>query len=172
MAVGDSTRLEIIFSTKLYNRIVTKRPRIETNEGITRYVQIIADVVVNPDSLTPLVIAPYKLDISQFGDVTRRSMTFRITNVSDQTVALDLVDIPDGLFEIGLPDRIKAGDSARCYLNLTDSALDQEFAKSFTIECSDSARSRFTVPVLRNLRSGSLSPGRQDMDTCQTLTVL
>jgi len=31
LAVGDSTLLEIIFSTKSYKNRVTKRPKIQTN---------------------------------------------------------------------------------------------------------------------------------------------
>ena len=82
IAVGDSTRLEIIFSTKQYKTRVTKRPSIQTNEGPpNKRVQIIATVVLRPDSTYPLVMRPYKLDLTQFGDKVRKDIEFTI-NIS------------------------------------------------------------------------------------------
>jgi hypothetical protein len=54
LAVGDSTRLEIIFSTKRYKGKVSKRPRIKTNEGPPdKHVQISASMMPRPDSTNP-----------------------------------------------------------------------------------------------------------------------
>ena len=72
IAVGDSTRLEIIFNTKKYTKRITKSPRIQTNEGPPdKRVQIISEVVARPDSTYPVVIIPYKLDLTQFGEKIR-----------------------------------------------------------------------------------------------------
>ncbi len=156
LAVGDSTLLEIIFSTKSYKNRITKRPKIQTNEGPPdKRVQIIADVVARPDSTYPLVMKPYKLDLSQFGEKLRDKIEFTIMNVSDEKVDISMIAFADGYFDVKLPSSIAAGESASCSLKLKKDAIKKNFEKSFTIETSDSKNSRFTMPVKRKLRSSS-----------------
>jgi hypothetical protein len=146
--------LEIIFSTKRYNRIITKRPRIETNEGPPhKNVTITADVVARPDSTYPIVIKPYKLDISQFGQKVRDEMKFTIDNVSDQNLEITLVAAPTELATIELPKEVEAGKSASGLLKLTKKGIDEDFEKSFTIQLNDEKHSRFTVPIKRNIKN-------------------
>jgi hypothetical protein len=162
LAPGETTQLEIVFSTRSYRNHVVKSPRIETNEGTApRNVRIVSHVVARPDSTYPIVIKPYKLDISQFGEKVRDDMTFAITNVSDQDLSLTVIDQPDGLFDITLPAMIKAGESAEGVLKLRDDALDTEFQKSVTIQLDDEPASRFTIPVKRSIRT----PGAQASTT-------
>ena len=79
LAVGDSTRLEIILHTKRYKNKIIKQPHIETNEGQPgKTVKITANIEIQPDSTYPIVISPYKLNISQFGEKVRDEMTFKI----------------------------------------------------------------------------------------------
>lgn len=156
LAVGDSTRLEIIFSTKKYSSRINKSPRIQTNEGPPhKNVSITSLVVKRPDSTYPVVIRPYKLDISQFGEKVRDKMRFSINNVSDEDLTLDLIAVPTELAEIELPEKIKAGQSAEGVLTLRPEALDKAFEKSFTFEVDDDQFSRFTVPIKRQLQNPS-----------------
>lgn len=151
---GESTNLEIIFSTKAYSGKIRKSPRIKVKDAAepTR-VTILSNVVKRPDSTTPIVIKPYKLDISQFGEKVRDSMVFSITNVSDQAVSPALVSCPSSVFTVELPATIKPGESAEAFLKLRDNAVSESFEKSFTLELSDSASTRFTVPVKRVVKS-------------------
>jgi hypothetical protein len=153
LAVGDSTALEIIFSTKRYNKSITKRPRIQTNEGPPdKNVTIIANVIQRPDSTFPVVVKPYKLDISQFGERVRDKMKFTITNVSEQDVTLAMIaDLP-GLADIELPEKIGAGKSVGRHIRLHADKLEEEFEKSFTFETSGEVTQRFTVPVKRTVK--------------------
>ncbi len=155
MAVGDSTRLEIIFNTKRYRNKMTKKPRIETNEGPPhKSVTIITNVVARPDSTYPLIIKPYKLDISQFSPTkVRDEMKFNITNVSDKDLTVTLISKPEGVFDLQLPDRVEAGKSAQGILKLRPDAIETSFEKSFTIELNDDKTSRFTIPVKRTRRT-------------------
>jgi len=154
IAVGDSTRLEIIFSTKRYRNKVTKSPRIETNEGPPhKRVRIISQVVARPDSTYPLIIKPYKLDISQFGEKVRDEMKFNLTNISDQDIELSLIDRPEGYFDLELPDKVEAGKTAHGVLKLHDDTVEQSFEKSITIQLNDEQSSRFTIPVKRTKRA-------------------
>ncbi len=116
-----------------------------------------ANCVQRPDSTFPVVVKPYKLDISQFGDRTRDRMNFTITNVSEGDVSLALVA---GLVDIGtveLPETIKAGQSARGQIVLNADVLEDDFEKSFTFEVGEETKTRFTVPVKRSVKNPSAS---------------
>jgi hypothetical protein len=153
LAVGDSTRLEIILHTKRYKNKIIKQPRIETNEGQPdKTVKISTEIMIQPDSTYPIVISPYKLNISQFGEKIRDEMTFKIENVSDQDLKPTIVDIPSELFEVKIPDKIKAGKTEEAVLKIKEGAIDENFEKTFTIELNDEAKTRFSIPVRRALR--------------------
>lgn len=153
LAVGDSTKLEIILDTGRYTRKVTKKPRIKTNEGPPdKHVEVMCHVSERPDSTYPIVIKPYKLDLTQFGEKVRDQVTFRMTNVTSKPLKPSIVAVADEYFEVKLPDVIRAGDSGEAKIKLKEFALDQEFEKSFTIVFDDPVATRFTVPVKRKLR--------------------
>ena len=159
LAAGDSTRLEIIFSTKSYQRRVSKGPRIETNEASPyTTVSITADITLRPDSTYPVVIRPYKLDLSQFGDKVRDRMTFTVTNVSNAPLIPRLVGCPADMLEVTLPGQLEPGASGEAQVRLKGDAVGQSFENSITLQFDGSEPARFTVPVKRTIKSpGSLS---------------
>jgi hypothetical protein len=153
LAVGDSTELEIIFSTGHYMKKQSKRPSITTNEGTeAKYVQIVTDVVTNPDSTYPVIIKPYKFDISQFGEKERNTLDFVIQNVSDIELDVKLVDMPTGMFKLVLPKKIKPGESGKGKITVMKEFVGKEFEKSLTIELNDKLNTRFTIPLKRTIR--------------------
>lgn len=154
LGVGDSTRLEIIFSTKRYSNRVSKRPRIQTNEGAPdKNVTITADVMVRPDSSYPIIIRPYKLDLSQFGEKTRDEITFAIENVSDKALKPTLISSSNELMTLKLPKEIAPGKTEVATMKLTPEGVKQEFEKSFTIQLNDEQNTRFTVPTKRSIKN-------------------
>lgn len=108
--------------------------------------------MARPDSTYPLVIKPYKLDLTQFGDKVRDEIEFKIENVSDMPVEVMLISSAPRFFTLELPSQIGAGSTATGKLKLAPEAVDQRFEKSFTIECNDEQKTRFTVPVKRSIR--------------------
>ena len=165
LAVGDSTELEIIFSSKKYRSKITKRPKIQTNEGPPdQLVTIIANVVTRPDSTYPLIMRPYKIDLSQLGSKVIDKMSFEIRNVSDEDLKIKLIAYASEYFEVDLPKKIKAGETRKAKVKLRKEVLKKSFDKSFTIELSDEVHSRFTIPVKRKLattvRASSKPPGK------------
>jgi hypothetical protein len=105
-----------------------------------------------PDSTYPIIIKPYKLDISQFGEKVRDQMKFTISNVSDKPLDLSMVAVPTELLTLTLPKSVPAGKSAEGMIKLKPDALKKEFEKSVTIELGDGKATRFTIPVKRALR--------------------
>lgn len=152
IAAGDSTELEVIFSTKSYRNRVTKTPTIETNEGPpNKRVTIHSTVVTRPDSTYPLIINPYKLDLSSSSEKTVNKMEFTIQNVSDAKLEVKLVSTDGDYFEVEIPSSIGAGKTGNGEIKLNESVVGESFEKSFTIELNDEAKSRFTVPIKRTV---------------------
>ncbi|MCK4632706.1 MAG: DUF1573 domain-containing protein [candidate division Zixibacteria bacterium] len=162
LAVGDSTTLEIIFSTKRYRGDSRKRPKIQTNEGPPdKFVTIIANIVQRPDSTYPIVINPYKIDMSQFTDKVIKKAKFKITNVSDQKLKLTMVALPEGLMKIKLPKSIDPGKTVEAEVKLHKDILGESFHKSFTFEMDDADKSRFTVPIKRTVKNMTKKAGKK-----------
>jgi hypothetical protein len=154
---GETTELEIIFSTKRYNRRVSKRPRIETNEGTPpKNITIHANIVNQHNETHHITIMPYKLDMSALGKTDRDRFTFKLTNVSDENLTPVLVDYPVDMMHVVLPEALAPGASAKGEIKLRGEVLDMSFEKSITIQLDDRAATRFTIPIKRQVSS----PGR------------
>lgn len=150
---GDSTRLEIIFETGRYTGRVAKRPAVYVEGTDSVYtVGITSHVVIRPDSTFPVVFHPYKLDLSQYGEIVRDRAKFTITNVSEDDLIIKLVESVDDFGTLSLPDTVKAGGSVEAELLLNASVLSESFEKSITFEVNGSQPSRFTLPVRRKLK--------------------
>jgi len=159
IAVGDSSKLEIIFNTKTYKSKVTKRPKIQTNEGPPdKRVSITATITPRPDSTYPIRIKPYKLDMSQLSDKVIDKAEFTISNISEEKLDVEMITFSKELFDVELPESIGPGKTIKAVVKLKKDATDKSFEKSFTIELSDQYKSRFTVPVKRIVRN---STGKQ-----------
>ncbi len=159
LPVGDSARLEIIFDTKTYKSKVSKRPKIQTNEGPPdKRVTITATITPRPDSTYPIRITPYKVDLSQFSDKIIDDAEFTITNSSEETLDISMISYAKNHFSVELPEMVKPGETATGKITINKDYLAKSFTKSFTIELSDRNKSRFTVPVKRSIRT----PGNQD----------
>ena len=95
---------------------------------------------------------PYKIDLTQFGSKVRDEVIFKITNVSDMRLNTSMLSIADDYFEVELPETLPAGETKEAKLRLKKDALGKEFEKSFTFQLNDPEKTRFTMPVKRNLR--------------------
>ena len=122
------------------------------------------NVVTRPDSTYPLIMRPYKIDLSQTGSKTIDNMSFEIRNVSDEDLKIRMISYASEYFEVDLPKKIKAGEAAKAKVKLRKEVLRKSFEKSFTFELSDEVKSRFTIPVKRKLaaaaRTASKKPGK------------
>ncbi len=150
---GDSTDLEIYFSTRSYRGVVSKRPYLETNIGEGKvYVKIKAELLPEPETAMPLSLSPYYLDVSQFTQKPRRKAKFLIQNKSDQDYVLNLIDWSRKYFDVELPKEVKAGETAEGLVVVHKDAVKAEFEQSLTFEINDSTHTRYTLPVKRMYR--------------------
>ncbi len=153
LPAGDSTYMEIIFNSYRYTGLTERTPKFYTEDtGASEKEHVItyrATVTLRPDSTYPLIVYPYKLDMTPVGTMTRDKIKFTITNVTDQDLTLQMVAQPIEIGTVTLPEVVKAKSEASGVLTLSKDGLQMEFQKSFTFSVSDSANTRFTVPVKR-----------------------
>jgi len=153
IAIGDSTRLEIIFSTKSYRSRVRKQPLIHTNAGDVPFrLAIEANVMPRPDSAYPLVMEPYKVAFSRLNENSAGEKRFEIYNASDEVLELTMVSSASDFFEVDLPGTINPGATVLGKVTVREDKLNNSFEKSFTLRTNDSKSSRFTVPVTQRVR--------------------
>ena len=153
LAPGDSTSLEIIFSTKSYRGFVAKKPYLETNASEDKvYLRIDAELFPKPESIEPVCFEPFKLDVSQFSEKPRSKAKFHLVNKSDQDYEITIIDESNKSFDLKIPKNIKAGETIEGMITVHKDMLNTEFESSFTIEINDDFRTRLSLPIRRILR--------------------
>ena len=156
LAPGDSTDLEIIFSTRSYRGYVSKKPYLETNIGDDIedkvFMQIKAELIPDPDNMTPIHLKPYQLDVSQFTEKPRRKAHFKIINVTEQAYEINPIDTSYKHFEVDLPRKIGPGETVEGTVIVHENAIEKEFYQSITFELNDDGNSRFSLPIQRKYR--------------------
>ncbi|MEW5701948.1 MAG: DUF1573 domain-containing protein [Candidatus Zixiibacteriota bacterium] len=166
LPAGDSTDVEVIFSTGGYSSNVVKGARIISNTtGASPPLTFTAYPSNKLDSLFPYKIVPQRLDL----DADRPSpgkegweYSVRVTNTTDHTCALAIVSAPDRLIHVELPQVVlKPGAEEAIRVRLEPGAADTTFAKSFTLEFASPDRMRYTLPVVKSTRWGPAAvPGQ------------
>ncbi len=162
VAVGDSTPLQIIFSTKSFIGNVNKRPFIATNAPAPHAsagMSIFAEILTDPESALPVVLRPARLDVSQFTVQPRRRATFEIVNKSSEPLKISPVDTVYKSFTIELPSKIGAGETVKGTVIVKKSEIEKSFRESFTFEVLGSeSRDRYTLPIERIYRIKETNP--------------
>jgi hypothetical protein len=78
---------------------------------------------------------------------SKHTKKIEITNISDKDCELRLIEYPDDLVRIELPEKIPAGGTAVAVVKLTPKATEAKFANSFTFEINDEDKTRYSVGV-------------------------
>lgn len=155
LAPGDSLELEIILNTERFFGFVTKKPYIEINRPEDKLVHfhIYAQVLPHPETDSPLVLEPSQLDVSQFSVKPRRRSTFTITNKTDETFDLALIDVSTPMFTVDLPDKIGPHETVKAQVIVGKDSIEESFRESFTFEATSSTqRVRHSLAVHRLYR--------------------
>ena len=149
---GDSTGLEITFSSGQRTGLTIKHPSLITNEGAARIALTFnAEITPAPETIHPMVFKPFKIFVSRAGEIEIDSASFTITNTSDQDIQVKIISAPSGYFTLNIPETIKIGETAECSLKVNPDYLDIPFEKSITFEANNPKNTRFTLPVIRRL---------------------
>ncbi|MFH2048853.1 MAG: DUF1573 domain-containing protein [bacterium] len=153
LAPGDSTRLDIFFSTKSYRGYVTKKPYLLTNIGeeIT-YLKIYSLLVAEPENDLPLYLNPQYIDVSQYTEKPRRKASFLIENRGDIDYKLTLIDWERDFFDVDLPSLVKAGETVEGSIMVHEDKVPYDFNLSLTFAINDIDETRYTLPIERKVR--------------------
>lgn len=153
LAPGEETTLELFFSTKSFRGIVSKKAYFETNISEAKYyIKFQSELLPQPDTMMPIHLSPSRLDISQFKTKVRRKAKFWIHNKDSVDYRLKLIDYADKVFDVKMPEIVKAHDSAWGGITVKDEAIPTEFEHSVTFELDDGSGIRYSLPVKRMYR--------------------
>jgi hypothetical protein len=161
VAVGDSTEVGIGLNIGRSARKISKSPRVSTSDpgqgDLT--IKLEADVVAGFDSTTPATIHPQRIDIPP--DKRDAEYMLVIKNVSDGVIEPRIVSEQPGVLDIILPEGpMGPGEEKAIYVK-----IDKDFDKlahktSFTMDMSDAALTRYTIPVEIGTSGGQVTRSR------------
>lgn len=161
VAPGDSADVEVIFSTGRYASNVQKSASIISDApGMAPALTFTAWPVASTDSLQPFTVSPALVDLDSLRGTTGQvsDVNVKVRNVSTQELQFTLVSKPDQWVKVDVPTApIAPGKDEVIKLTFDAAVADTILNKSFTIEASDSAKTRFTVPIQKAMRSSSAS---------------
>ncbi|MEE9441442.1 MAG: DUF1573 domain-containing protein [candidate division Zixibacteria bacterium] len=147
---GDSSKLEITFSTRKYTGSVKKSIKITTNASDSaQNIYVAANVFTDPSELAPLTVEPYTVEITAETVDANDAVLFSITNNSNADVRLKPIEWAKHLFDIDIPEVIKAGETKQGKVILFAESYMKSFSKSITIELDDENKIRYSLPVLK-----------------------
>lgn len=150
IAPGDSVPLDVTLHSRSFIGFINKRSHyLIAGSPDTAYLMMYAEVLVKADNEKPLVLAPDRVDVSQFGAKPRRRGVFTLTNNSAQDYEISVVDSSAKSFDVTIPKVIKAGQKIDGTVVVKKNRIATSFEESFTIEITDDGRSRYSVPVAR-----------------------
>jgi hypothetical protein len=157
VAPGDSADVEVIFSTGRYNSNVQKSATIISDApGMAPALTFTAWPVTSSDSLTPFTVSPGLVDLDSLRSAGKTGdLDVKVKNVSSQSLQFSLVSQPDQWIKVKVPSApVAPGKEEMIKLSFDAAVADTILNKSFTIEASDSAKTRFTVPIQKATRTG------------------
>lgn len=151
IAVGDSGSVELIFhATATQRGEVAKSATVTCNDNDRASFPLRLNVKIYnrdfPDSISTVSLSASNIKFA--AEERAREQKLIVRNVSNAPVKMKLVSQPFGFAEIILPeDELKPGKTKEIKVRVDKHFDEKEFKKSFTVELSDSAKTRFTVPV-------------------------
>lgn len=157
LAAGDSTDVELVFSTGMYSSRTQKSATIVADANSTvPNLSFSAHPTKNLDSLKPFTVNPPLVNLDSLKDAGKSgSVEVRIKNTSTEPINLKLVSAPDKWFTVDVPGGpIAPGSEEAIQVRFTSDIADTVLNKSFTIEASDTAATRYSVPIQKAQRWG------------------
>lgn len=166
LAAGDSTWIELVYTTRGAKSRTHKSARVTTNDTTLGRVSIAfkAETKEPGDSVLLLAADPPSLD---FGDPEKRvrRLESKIRNVSDEVMHLALVSVPPDFFKkVQLKgDKLKPGKTAKLKVELKKGMEEEKFRKSVTLEAryGEKGKFRLTVPLVKGI--GGSATAKKDI---------
>jgi len=114
--------------------------------------------LISRDSLKLLTVTPFQISLDSLRPEKQKTAWeygVSVKNSSSEAIELTLVSAPTDYMTVDVPDgKIKPGKEKTITIKIDKDVADQTFSKSFTIEASDSAKTRVTIPISKAVRWG------------------
>jgi hypothetical protein len=154
IAPGDSLHVALFWQTELKNGNAGRYPYIYTNAGQDpARITLTALVLPSLDSIRPVSIKPYKMELSKLPTMSVDSIGFVLTNQLATNVALKIITPPVEECDVYIPDSIPAGSQSRGYVKIKPEYRDLQFERSFTmmVTAAKEPTVRITIPIHRKV---------------------
>lgn len=151
LAVGDSTELEIIYSSGRRAGKFAKAPRLYVSDPSVKESRVkISGVSMDPNDHSGnhlIRIEPFGLQVI-IGE-EKKEYKIAVNNLSGQKLEMKLVSEHPNFLDIKMPKDIKPGKSKDIKVKFKNAEERSTigFNKSITIELNDPAKTRYTIPV-------------------------
>ena len=156
IAPGDSLPISITFHSQRFRGFTKKEPTIRLDAVDRLMALTLATYVMGADEdYGALSIMPPGIDVSQFGTLPRRIGKCFVVNNTDQDLELEVTDSTMKPFEIKIPEKIKAGETAEVKIRVKEDKVDQDLEESFTIRAVGINDGVYSIPVTRLYRPDS-----------------
>ena len=152
IAVGDSGSVELIFHANAGQTGQIAKSATVTCTDTSRanfQLRLKANIYDNAkaDSLKPVTLSAASLKWLPADRAKEQKLI--VKNVSAAPIKLKLVSVPYGFASVDLfKDELKPGKTKEIKVKVDKEFTGTEFQKSFTVELTDSAKTRITVPVV------------------------
>jgi len=152
--------VELIFSTGHYSSTVRKSATILSNAtGVVPRLTIAADVRKAMDSLDVFQVTPTLVDMDkQRPEEQKHAWEYELglKNLSDKGLSFSIVSKPEEYLSIDFPEgkTIDPGEEKSFKIKVDPKVSEELYTKSLTIEASDEAHTRMTIPIMKSMRWG------------------
>lgn len=139
---------------------MTKSAQILCNAtGNIPRLTIIADVMLNPDSVDLFQVHPLVVDLDKDHPQDQKKpweYDFKIKNISPSDLSFTVVSRPDKYVQIDFPadKTITPGAEKTFAVKINPKMADDLFNKTITIEASDAKHTRYSIPISKTRRWG------------------
>ncbi len=149
IAVNDSLPLEIIFDNNKREKKQTRTATIYCNDpAASQYEVSFRTYIYTTDESTGPIAVLKNRRVRLSSTDKGKSVSVVLKNVSKEPLTARLVVSPEDLVSIDLPQEpIAPGAKADVVIHLKTGLKEKYYNKSFTIEMSDAAKSRYTFPI-------------------------
>ncbi len=150
LAIGDSTELEISYSTGAALTTETKSVTVSSNDTVSGFnrLEITADVKPRPDTLLDLTYAPYSLEFKKNKSGKFDEMKVGFTIKVQKEYRLKVIDYPKRLFQAKLSgETLMPGKMVELRVKPEKTLAAGAVKKSITIQVSGEKEFRVTIPV-------------------------
>jgi len=164
VAPGDSTRVELIFSTGSFDGPVEKFAQILSN-STGRAPALVFQANVLPDSLPmgAIEVAPRAISLDDMRpEKTDKGYKLVVTlkNTSHEAIHVTTVDLPDRMVKVLPFDLNIAGLGEYKFVVSFDGGLPgAKFYRSVTFTTSDKSQPRVSIPIYKTKRWNSMDNG-------------